>query len=153
MREAEGAQEAANWKLLTLKYLCKDDNTRHATENDVVDALVPILRASARVIAESVAPPLSDGAAAIVSLTEEIWHDTVHFDICSQELDLTLPRTNDPYLSAEMPVEEEKVVEGEKVAAVALRVTRRAGHAHSHALMSAKVLVGDTARRLRGASG
>ncbi|KAL1756830.1 hypothetical protein FB107DRAFT_273482 [Schizophyllum commune] len=116
MREAEGARTAADWKVLTLKYLSKDDNARLATD-EVIGALEPILRASARMVPESEADLLSDGAAAIVALTEELWRD-IHFGVCSQELDLTLPKNGDLYVSAEMSVEEGEAVEGEKVNAL-----------------------------------
>ena len=66
-----------------MKYLSQDDNARLLTTEDVVDALVPILRTSARMIPESEAHLLSDGAAAIVGLTEVLWHD-IHFGVCSQ---------------------------------------------------------------------
>ncbi|KAL1699597.1 hypothetical protein EV121DRAFT_296008 [Schizophyllum commune] len=112
----------------------KDDNARLLTTDEVIGALVPILRAT------------------IVGLTEELWHD-LHFGVCSQELDLTLPKAGDPYVSVEMSVEEGEAVEGEKVVAgVALGFVRRAGLAHSHTLLSAMVLVEDTVRRLRAAS-
>ena len=136
-----------------MKYLSKDDNARLLTTDEVIGALVPILRASARMIPESEADLLSDGAAAIVALTEELWHD-IHFGVCSQELDLTLPKGGDLYVSAEMSVEEGEAIEGEKVVAgVALGVVRRAGLAHSHTLLSAKVLVEDTVRQAQAASG
>ncbi|KAL1662645.1 hypothetical protein GGF50DRAFT_116818 [Schizophyllum commune] len=152
MREAEGARTAANWKVLTLKYLSKDDNARLLTTDEVLDALVPILCVGARMIPESETHLLSDGAEAIVGLTEELRH-AVLVGICSQELDLTLPKADDPYVSAEMSVEEGNAVEGEKVVAgVALGVARRAGLAHSHTLLSAKVLVEDTVRRAQAAT-
>ncbi|KAL1715574.1 hypothetical protein EV715DRAFT_294032 [Schizophyllum commune] len=109
----EGARTAANWKVLTLKYLSKDDNARLLTTDEVIGALVPILRAT------------------IVGLTEELWHD-VHFGVCSQELDLTLPKSGDLYVSAEMSVEEGEAVEGEKVVAgVALGVNVLGDHSRA----------------------
>ena len=136
-----------------MKYLSKDDNARLLTTDEVLDALVPILCVSARMIPESETHLLSDGAEAIVDMTEELRH-AVLVGICSQELDLTLPKADDPYVSAEMSVEEGEAVEGEKVVAgVALGVVRRAGLAHSHTLLSAKVLVEDTVRQAQAASG